>query len=161
MTQTQDYKWQFPEGLRYFEQVNAQANVFKFWACRINGRTGGPWLVVVHWGRIGSKGQTQTKSFAYEYAAQRFVEDKVSEKRSHGYVREDESWVRTSHLGWRPPFAVDLVAGFARVPPPPPPPRVERSYVKRENVRVKVVLPPPEPAPAPRGRRIIDFTEDD
>ena len=55
----------------------------KFWAAQLDTNTH---TVSVRWGRIGTKGQSQTKGFGSEYQAANFIDSKLSEKRRKGYV---------------------------------------------------------------------------
>ena len=55
----------------------------KFWAIHADPQT---WTVFVRWGRFGiPKPQRQTKPFGNEWAARRFIDEKIAEKRRKGY----------------------------------------------------------------------------
>ncbi len=54
----------------------------KFWSAVMDEKT---FKVVIRWGRLGTKGQSQEKEFNAEYAAGRFIEQKMGEKRRKGY----------------------------------------------------------------------------
>jgi DNA ligase-1 len=64
---------------RHFEFV--EGGSAKFWEISTTGND-----VCVRFGRIGTKGQTQTKSFGDADAAAKHVEKLVSEKTKKGYV---------------------------------------------------------------------------
>ncbi|HUE72510.1 MAG TPA: DNA ligase [Pirellulaceae bacterium] len=66
---------------RYFEFVEGKSS--KFWEISQAGRE-----VTVRYGRIGTDGQTQTKSFADEAAAQRHAEKLIGEKIEKGYAEK-------------------------------------------------------------------------
>jgi predicted DNA-binding WGR domain protein len=63
---------------RYFEFVGGGSA--KFWAVSVEGNA-----VTVHFGRIGTKGQTQTKLFADAQAATHTARRLVAEKTGKGY----------------------------------------------------------------------------
>lgn len=67
-----------PAGLRRFEYADDKSN--KFWEIGVNGTE-----VTVRFGRTGSNGQTQTKSFASEDAARRHADKLIEEKTEKGY----------------------------------------------------------------------------
>ena len=66
---------------RYFEFTDDKSS--KFWEISQSGCD-----VTVRYGRIGASGQTQTKSFADEGAAQRHAEKLIGEKTEKGYVEK-------------------------------------------------------------------------
>lgn len=65
--------------LRYFELEDSKSS--KFWEVSVEGCD-----VTVRYGRIGTNGQTRTKSFADEDAAQAHAEKLIVEKTGKGYV---------------------------------------------------------------------------
>src|SRR5262249_10185863 len=77
-------------GKRYFELVAGTAS--KFWEVSVNGKE-----MTTRWGRIGSAGQSKTKTFADEAAARAQVEKLIVEKTTDGYV-EKESHNLLIHL---------------------------------------------------------------
>jgi predicted DNA-binding WGR domain protein len=66
---------------RYFEFVEGTSS--KFWEISVDGTD-----VTVRFGRIGTGGQTKTKSFGDESAAQSHAEKLVEEKTGKGYVEK-------------------------------------------------------------------------
>jgi DNA ligase 1 len=68
-------------GPRYFEYVDEKSS--KFWEI-----TWGGCDVTTRWGRIGSDGQSKTKTFAHEAAATAAAEKLVEEKTGDGYVEK-------------------------------------------------------------------------
>jgi predicted DNA-binding WGR domain protein len=58
----------------------------KFWSYEINSHHS----VTVSWGRLGTKGQSKTYEFDSSWSAQRFVDQKITEKRRKGYVEVDD-----------------------------------------------------------------------
>jgi predicted DNA-binding WGR domain protein len=56
----------------------------KFWEADAEG-DGPPFIVVVRWGRIGTEGQRQQKTFPTDRDRVAFVRDKLEEKVSRGY----------------------------------------------------------------------------
>ena len=64
---------------RRFEFVGGSSD--KFWELEQNGSE-----VVVHFGRNGSDGQTDTKTFPNAAAADKFANRKIAEKLGKGYV---------------------------------------------------------------------------
>ncbi|MFO0968606.1 MAG: DNA ligase [Gemmataceae bacterium] len=68
-------------GTRYFEYVEGTSS--KFWEVSQSGAD-----MTTRWGRIGSAGQSKTKTFADEAAAARQVEKLIAEKVEEGYVEK-------------------------------------------------------------------------
>jgi DNA ligase-1 len=68
-------------GKRYFELVEGTSS--KFWEVWVEGSA-----MLTRYGRIGSGGQTTTKSFADEAAARKAADKLVAEKTGKGYVEK-------------------------------------------------------------------------
>lgn len=68
-------------GKRYFEFVEGSSS--KFWEISVTGVD-----VMVRFGRIGSDGQTRTKSFSDESAAQNHAVNLIEEKTGKGYIEK-------------------------------------------------------------------------
>lgn len=66
---------------RYFEFVDARSS--KFWEVAHSGNE-----MTTRWGRIGSDGQSKTKSFPDESTAARQVQKLIDEKTGEGYVEK-------------------------------------------------------------------------
>jgi DNA ligase-1 len=66
-------------GRRQFELVDGKSS--KFWEIAVDGTS-----VTVRFGRIGTNGQTQTKTFGDEVAAIKHADKLISEKTGKGYV---------------------------------------------------------------------------
>ena len=66
---------------RYFEFVEGTSS--KFWEISTQGND-----VTVRFGRIGTNGQTKTKSFTDAAALQKHVDDLIEEKTGKGYVEK-------------------------------------------------------------------------
>ena len=64
---------------RYFEFVQGTSN--KFWKVSQSGNA-----MTTRWGRIGSNGQSKTKTFADEQTAANVVADLIEEKTDEGYI---------------------------------------------------------------------------
>jgi predicted DNA-binding WGR domain protein len=64
--------------MRRFEVVDGASN--KFWEVEVSGND-----VITHWGRIGTAGQSKTKTFASPSAARKAHDDLVREKLAKGY----------------------------------------------------------------------------
>lgn len=60
----------------------------KFWAAQYDEQTN---RVVVRWGRLGTKGQTQTKDFSASWEAVSFIDGKYREKARKGYTHIEQS----------------------------------------------------------------------
>jgi predicted DNA-binding WGR domain protein len=63
---------------RYFEFVGGSSA--KFWEATVNGNQ-----VTVRFGRIGTEGQTQTKTLADANAATKHAEKLIAQKTAKGY----------------------------------------------------------------------------
>jgi DNA ligase-1 len=68
-------------GTRYFEFVDGKSN--RFWEVAVAGRE-----IATRWGRLGTDGQTTTKSFADEAAARAAADRLIAEKTGKGYVEK-------------------------------------------------------------------------
>ncbi len=68
-------------GKRHFEFVAGTSS--KFWEVEVNGNE-----VTTHWGRIGTAGQSKTKSFADAEKASAAAAKLVAEKTKEGYVEK-------------------------------------------------------------------------
>jgi DNA ligase-1 len=66
---------------RYFELVEGTSS--KFWEVSVNGKD-----MTTHWGRIGSDGQSKTKTFADAAKAQAEADKLIEEKTEKGYVEK-------------------------------------------------------------------------
>jgi DNA ligase 1 len=64
---------------RYFEYAQGTSN--KFWEVSQSGNN-----MTTRWGRIGSAGQSKTKTFADEQAAANATANLIKEKTDKGYV---------------------------------------------------------------------------
>ena len=62
--------------------IDPDKNAKKFYNVRQDGST-----VHLKWGRIGTDGQTQTKTFGSTVAATMFAREKVWQKVDRGYVK--------------------------------------------------------------------------
>ena len=112
---------------RYFELHDAAANHHKFWEI-IQGEADGK-IVNVHFGRIGTSGQTQVKTFPTKSLADDHVHRLIREKRNKGYVEQ--------------PYKASGTAAMAPLPRPapkpeaPPEPTPEEIAVKKATMKVK------------------------
>ena len=70
-----------PAGARYFEFTGGTSN--KFWEVSVSGAD-----VTTRWGRIGTAGQSKTKSFSDAAAAAEQAAKLVEEKTGEGYVEK-------------------------------------------------------------------------
>jgi DNA ligase-1 len=68
-------------GARLFE--NTEGGASKFWEVSVSGSS-----MTTRWGKIGSAGQTKTKTFATAEKAQAEADKLVSEKQAGGYVEK-------------------------------------------------------------------------
>lgn len=62
--------------------INNQDGHNKYWYASTDGIHN---KVVIRWGRLGTKGQEQTKEFSTEYAARGFISSKSRDKLNNGY----------------------------------------------------------------------------
>ena len=69
------------QGKRYFEFVEGKSS--KFWEVSVQGQD-----MTVRYGRIGSQGQTRTKTFTDEAAAQAQAAKLIAEKTDEGYLEK-------------------------------------------------------------------------
>jgi len=109
----------------------------KFWTVEVVGNH-----YLATFGRIGTDGQTQVKTFSSDREALEKAEAMINEKTRKGY-REVKS---DMHPGAKQTLVASL-AGTAPAPIPPPLPR--------RPPPVTVATPPPEEPPTPGPRRIV------
>jgi predicted DNA-binding WGR domain protein len=67
--------------VRHFEFIEGTSR--KFWEISVSGNA-----FTVRFGRIGTAGQSQTKTFADEVKAKREADQLISEKLKKGYVEK-------------------------------------------------------------------------
>lgn len=101
----------------------------KFWAVE---QAGGE--VSLAWGRIGTKGQAQTKTFASEAKAAAEIDKLIREKLGKGYVEVE---------------AGEVEAGEVEAKPTPPPKPAAKPAAKPKPAPAKVQVAAVTPAPAP------------
>lgn len=114
---------------RYFELVDIERNHHKFWEIVQDGK-----VVNVHFGRIGTKGQIQVKTFGSNYAADAHVAKLVSEKVSKGY--QEKAW----KAGAPPAMAPLPVPAKSASPAPalkPTTPSLVRRHYRRQVTKPK------------------------
>ena len=70
-----------PDAVRHFEFVGGSSQ--KFWEISLSGNS-----FTVRFGRIGTVGQSQTKTFADEPRAKREADHLIAEKLRKGYIEE-------------------------------------------------------------------------
>lgn len=178
--------WAFPIACRYYENVVAATNTCKYWGFKIEALDGEVGCKVIYfWGRIGTKGQTKAPNMyvgtlAYKAAGDDAEADCRRQLRE-GYVQRDEAWVKRMWPDWRPSFAVDGARRWPVVDPNPVAAARARSALDNLSARLpspsrppfliplsplpkRAPVEPPKPDPpvlAKRGKRMLDFTEDD
>jgi predicted DNA-binding WGR domain protein len=69
-------------GIRYFEFVDGKSS--KFWEVSVDGNE-----VIVRYGRIGTDGQTKTKTFEDAESAQTHAEKLITQKTGKGYTESE------------------------------------------------------------------------
>lgn len=95
---------------RYFELNDPAHNHHKFWEVVLDGT-----VVNVYFGRIGTKGQCQVKTFPTAGAAAAHVSRLIHEKKMKGYVEKPSGKTKTAQVPLAKPAS-------APAPSPPPPP---------------------------------------
>jgi DNA ligase-1 len=79
-----DYNCAPSSGKHYFEFVAGTSS--KFWEVSVNGSD-----MTTRWGRIGSTGQSKTKTFKDEAVALAQADKLIAEKTADGYVEKGVS----------------------------------------------------------------------
>jgi predicted DNA-binding WGR domain protein len=132
--------------MRRFEFSEGTSN--KFWQITLDGAA-----FVVQWGKIGTAGQTQTKSFASEHAAKAELDKLVAEKKKKGYVEVE--------------VAADTVAPTAATAPAAKPraPKAAPATSPAADATPEPADPPepavavaPSPNPEPIAASDVDIT---
>lgn len=88
----------------------------KFWQICVSGN-----VCYVDFGRVGTEGARQVKSFPYEKDAEKFAEARIREKQRKGYT--EVSSILPDNL--QPPAPVDLPKPGGKVPPGKPQRRMD------------------------------------
>lgn len=105
---------------RYFELHDPSQNHHKFWEIIVEGTT-----VNVHFGRIGTQGQTQVKTFQTAMATEHHVIKLIYEKKKKGYVEKQPKDEVPVHK----PLTVK------EVPVAPPPPELPATWPAKPRRR--------------------------
>ena len=98
---------------RYFEFVEGKSS--KFWEVWVSGND-----LTTHWGRIGTDGQSKTKTFTTPAAAQAEYDELVSEKVRKGYreiVTNDSVRTNRDQNTSASPTAENHEVASAQIPP--------------------------------------------
>lgn len=119
----------------------------KFWAIKLDGKS-----FVVHYGRIGTIGQTQEKTFATEDAAKAEYNKLIAEKAKKGYA---EVAAGSTGASGAPPIPTVK-------PPTPKTSSKDATTTVSEPVTAEVKAPPVESKPIPNNiERTVRLKDDD
>ncbi|HEY3449025.1 MAG TPA: DUF4132 domain-containing protein [Myxococcales bacterium] len=134
--------------MRRFEFVEGTSS--KFWEIEQNGTQ-----LTVRFGRIGSNGQTQLKSFGSDEAAAKEQDKLIAEKTKKGYSETAANLVATAQLAAaqppaakpKPASAPKPVAAPAPAPAPAPPARSTPSTPSTQSTTAPTATAPTASAP--------------
>jgi predicted DNA-binding WGR domain protein len=121
---------------REFEFVEGSSS--KFWAIELSGSQ-----YTVNWGRIGTAGQTQSKSFASDAEARKQYDKLIEEKTSKGYKEVGGGTAVATA-----PAAPALKAAKTAAPKPITPPAAVPAVPANATKSAPAGPPPAAPAPA-------------
>lgn len=111
---------------RYFENHLGTSN--KFWEITVDGGT-----TIAKWGRIGTNGQSKTKTFATHYRAADDAVKMCQSKLNKGYLEVINGKMQmTGNASPPPPQTIKPMT----MPPPTPPPPVVAVVAKGGGVRI-------------------------
>lgn len=66
-------------------RIDPAKNISRFWLSIITPTLLGGWSLLREWGRIGSPGTVQTRTFEHEQDAQRAEQRSIRRRERHGY----------------------------------------------------------------------------
>ncbi len=112
---------------RYFELNDSTHNHHKFWEVVLDGT-----VVNVYFGRIGTKGQCQVKTFPAAGMACAHVSRLIHEKEIKGYVEKPSGKTKTAQA----PLAKPATAQPPSPPPPEAPVLPKPGLLPRSRMRV-------------------------
>lgn len=72
-------------GMAFFTRIDAAKNIRRFWLSVVTPTMFGSWSVLREWGRIGSPGRVQLRTFDSEEEAQRAEQQGIKKRQRHGY----------------------------------------------------------------------------
>ena len=72
-------------GMAFFTRIDAAKNIRRFWLSVVTPTMFGSWSVLREWGRIGSPGRVQLRTFESEEEAQRAEQNGIKKRQRHGY----------------------------------------------------------------------------
>jgi len=94
----------------FFTRIDPAKNVARFWLSIVTPTLLGGWALVREWGRIGSPGRMESRTFEREEEALRTEQRGIRRRELHGYQPTQDMAVRraeamaaagSSHTPWR------------------------------------------------------------
>jgi len=71
--------------MNFFTRIDPAKNVARFWQSLVTPTIFGGWSLIREWGRIGSPGTVQARSFEREDEARRAERHGIRKRELHGY----------------------------------------------------------------------------
>lgn len=95
--------------MNFFTRIDPAKNISRFWLSIVTPGLLGGWSLIREWGRIGSPGTVQTRSFEHEEEARRAERHGIKTRQRHGYHQTPDFVSRWS--------AVMAAGGSIHAPP--------------------------------------------
>ena len=84
--------------MAFFTRIDAAKNIRRFWLSVVTPTMFGGWSVLREWGRIGSPGRVQFRTFDSEEEAQRAEQQGIKKRQRHGYHETQDVGARWSEV---------------------------------------------------------------
>lgn len=84
--------------MAFFTRIDAAKNIRRFWLSVVTPTMFGGWSVLREWGRIGSPGRVQLRTFGSEEEAQRAEQQGIKKRLRHGYLETQDVAARWSEV---------------------------------------------------------------
>lgn len=114
--------------MAFFTRTDLAKNIRRFWLVRVTRTMFGEWTLIREWGRIGSPGTVQARTFESEQEAERAAQHGIKKRQRHGYGETQDV---VSH--W-----AQVMAAGGSIHAPKKPPRIKlkkRDYSQNEKQR--------------------------
>lgn len=73
------------EAMNFFTRIDPAKNIRRFWLSTVTPTLLGGWSLVREWGRIGSPGRMESRTFDLENEARRAEQRGIRRRERHGY----------------------------------------------------------------------------
>lgn len=74
----------------FFTRIDPAKNIARFWLSHVTPTLWGGWSLIREWGRIGSPGRVQARTFESEDEARRAERQGIRKRELHGYQPDQD-----------------------------------------------------------------------